>query len=101
MGSAKTGPNQSGPGSHVATASFAVDPATAGRGIGRALGTYVLEHARERGFRAMQFNAVVAANTRAVGLWHSLGFTTVGIVPEAFALPDATFTGLHVMHREL
>lgn len=44
---------------------------------------------------------MVATNTRAVGLWHSLGFTTVGIVPEAFALPDGSFTGLHVMHRTL
>lgn len=101
VGSAKTGPNQPGPGAHVATASFAVDPAAAGRGTGRALGTHVLEHARARGFRAMQFNAVVATNTRAVGLWHSLGFATVGVVPEAFALPDGSFTGLHVMHREL
>ena len=101
VGSARTGPNQQGPGSHVATASFAVDPATAGRGTGRALGAHVLAFARAQGYRSMQFNAVVATNTRAVGLWHSLGFATVGVVPQAFALPDGTLTGLHVMHREL
>ena len=38
VGSAKAGPNRPGPGSHVATASFMVDPAHAGKGIGRALG---------------------------------------------------------------
>ena len=101
VGSAKTGPNQGGPGAHVATASFVVDPDAAGRGTGRALGVAVLEWARRAGFRSMQFNAVVATNTRALGLWRSLGFETVGIVPEAFALPDGTLTGLHVMHRVL
>ena len=101
VGTAKTGPNQPGPGSHVATASFAVDPARAGRGTGRALGEHVLELARAQGYSAMQFNAVVQTNTRAVALWHALGFRTVGVVPDAFTLPDGATTGLHVMHRRL
>lgn len=101
VGTAKTGPNQPGPGAHVATASFAVDPARAGRGTGRALGGHVLDLARSLGYRAMQFNAVVESNTRAVALWHSLGFVTVGVVPDAFVLPDGSTTGLHVMHRRL
>lgn len=101
VGTAKTGPNQPGPGSHVATASFAVDPGEAGRGTGRALGEHVLALARADGYAAMQFNAVVATNTRAVALWHSLGFATVGTVPGAFTLPDGATTGLHVMHRYL
>ena len=49
----------------------------------------------------MQFNAVVETNERAVGLWRSLGFETIGTVPEAFRLPDGSLTGLHVMHRRL
>lgn len=101
VGTAKTGPNQPGPGSHVATASFAVDAARAGRGTGRALGEHVLDLARAAGYAAMQFNAVVETNTRAVALWHSLGFDTVGVVPDAFTLPDGSTTGLHVMHRHL
>ncbi|ALE72899.1 GCN5-related N-acetyltransferase [Pseudonocardia sp. Ae168_Ps1] len=101
VGTAKTGPNQPGPGSHVATASFAVDPERAGRGTGRALGEHVVALAGSLGYTAMQFNAVVATNTRAVALWHSLGFATVGIVPDAFRLPDGSTTGLHVMHRRL
>ncbi|BBG03196.1 MULTISPECIES: GNAT family N-acetyltransferase [Pseudonocardia] len=101
VGTAKTGPNQPGPGSHVATASFAVDPQRAGRGTGRALGEHIVALARSLGYSAMQFNAVVQSNTRAVALWHSLGFATIGIVPDAFTLPDGTTTGLHVMHRYL
>lgn len=101
VGSAKMGPNQHGPGAHVATASFAVAPAASGRGTGRALGAYMLDWARGQGYRSVQFNAVVQTNTRAVELWRSLGFATVGTVPDAFALPDGTFTGLHVMYRPL
>ena len=35
LGSAKMGPNRPGRGAHVATGSFMVDPAAAGRGVGR------------------------------------------------------------------
>ena len=101
VGSANAYANRPGPGDHVASASFMVDPARAGRGAGRALGDAVLDWARSEGFAAMQFNAVVETNERAVGLWRSLGFETIGTVPEAFRLPDGSLTGLHVMHRRL
>ncbi len=101
IGSANAYANRPGAGSHVASASFMVDPARAGRGAGRALGEAVLEWASAAGFAAMQFNAVVETNERAVGLWRSLGFEVIGTVPEAFRLPDGTFTGLHVMYRRL
>jgi L-amino acid N-acyltransferase YncA len=101
LGSAKAGPNRTGRGSHVATASFMVDPEQRGRGIGRALGEHVLEWARASGFRAMQFNAVVETNTGAVRLWRSLGFEIVGTVPEAFDHRELGLVGLHVMHLRL
>jgi L-amino acid N-acyltransferase YncA len=101
IGSANAYANRPGAGSHVASASFMVDPARAGRGAGRALGAAVLGWAAAAGFDAMQFNAVVETNERAVGLWRSLGFEVIGTVPEAFGLPDGTFTGLHVMYRRL
>ncbi|QGN47955.1 GNAT family N-acetyltransferase [Micromonospora sp. WMMD558] len=101
LGSGKLVPNQAGPGGHVANASFMVDPAAGGRGVGRALGAYVLDLARAEGYRAMQFNAVVATNTRAVALWRSLGFDVVGRVPEGFRHPTEGYVDLLVMHRFL
>lgn len=101
LGTAKMGPNHMGPASHISSASFMVHPAHSGRGVGRALGNHVLDRAREDGYRAMQFNAVVSTNTRAVGLWRSLGFEILGTLPEGFRHPTKGFVGLHIMYRKL
>jgi GNAT superfamily N-acetyltransferase len=101
VGTAKMGPNRPGRGSHVATASFMVDPAQAGRGVGRALGSYALDWARTAGYASMQFNAVVETNVGAVRLWKSLGFEVIGTVPEAFESATHGRVGLHVMYRRL
>ncbi len=101
LGTAKMGPNRPGPGSHVATASFMVSEEARGEGVGRALGLYALDWAREQGYAAMQFNAVVECNHVAVGLWKSLGFEVIGTVPEAFEHPTMGRVGLHVMHQRL
>jgi L-amino acid N-acyltransferase YncA len=93
--------NRPGPGSHVASASFMVDPDRAGKGVGRALGEHVIDWARESGFRAIQFNAVVETNQAAVALWRSLGFTILATVPEAFDHPRHGYVGLLIMHRFL
>lgn len=98
---AKYGPNWPGRGAHVANASFVVDPAAAGTGVGRALAEHVLAAARSDGFRAMQFNAVVETNTGAVALWQSLGFAILATVPQAFDHPTRGLVGLHIMHRFL
>ncbi|PYL98637.1 MAG: GNAT family N-acetyltransferase, partial [Verrucomicrobia bacterium] len=65
--------NQPGLGSHVANAGFMVSPSARGRGIGRAMGEHCLHEARCLGFRAMQFNFVVATNRTALRLWKDLG----------------------------
>jgi len=101
LGTAKTGPNQMGPGSHMATGSFMVAEAARGQGVGRALGEAVIARAAADGYRAMQFNAVVEANRGAVRLWRALGFEIIGTVPEAFAHPAEGLVGLHIMHRRL
>ena len=101
LGSAKMGPNRPGRGAHIATASFMVDPAHAGRGVGRALGEHVVAWARVAGFRGIQFNAVVETNHGAVHLWQALGFEILATVPEAFDHPEHGLVGLHVMCRRL
>lgn len=101
IGSAKMGPNRPGRGSHVATASFMVDPQQAGRGVGRALGEEALAWARSSGYRSMQFNAVVETNTGAVHLWQALGFRILTTVPEAFNHRAHGLVGLHVMFQSL
>ncbi|HEX3424995.1 MAG TPA: GNAT family N-acetyltransferase [Acidimicrobiales bacterium] len=101
VGSAKMGPNRPGRGSHVATASFMVDPSWQGRGIGTTLGRHVIEHCRENGYRAIQFNAVVETNAAAVCLWQTLGFEILATVPEAFDHRDHGLVGLHVMYLRL
>ena len=101
VGSAKMGPNRPGRGSHIATASFMVDPARAGRGVGRALGEHVVAWARDAGYRGIQFNAVVETNVAAVRLWQSLGFRVLATVPGAFHHPRHGYVGLHVMFLDL
>jgi GNAT superfamily N-acetyltransferase len=101
VGTANMYANRPGPGSHVASASFMVDPAHWGKGAGRALCEEALDWARQQGFRGMQFNAVAATNTRAITLYESLGFEIIGTVPGAFLHPTEGYVGLCVMYRAL
>jgi L-amino acid N-acyltransferase YncA len=99
LGSATMGPNRPGRGSHIATASFMVDPAHHGHGTGRALGRHVIAWARASGYRGMQFNAVVETNHAAVHLWQELGFEILATVPGAFNHREYGYVGLHVMFQ--
>jgi len=93
--------NQRGGGNHVANCGYATATALTGRGVARAMCEHSLKRARERGFRAMQFNFVVSTNERAVRLWQSFGFEIVGRLPKAFRHPQAGFVDAFVMYREL
>ena len=68
---------------------------------GKTLVVDSLDWARESGYAAMQFNAVVATNTDAVKLYESLGFTVVGTVPRAHELPSGERVGRRIMHVDL
>lgn len=94
-------PNQPGGGSHVANCAYVVAREAEGRGIARAMAEHSLAHARERGYRAVQFNFVVASNERAVRLWRRLGFEIVGRLPGAFDHPRLGLVDALVMHRRL
>jgi ribosomal protein S18 acetylase RimI-like enzyme len=94
-------PNQQGGGSHVANCGYITAPWATGRGVARAMCAHSLEHARARGFRAMQFNFVVSTNQRAVALWQSFGFEIVGRLPAAFSHPTEGFVDALVMYRSL
>ena len=93
--------NQQGGGAHVANCGYVTAPAAQGRGIARQMCLHSLEQARERGFRAMQFNFVVTTNERAIKLWTSLDFQIVGRLPLAFEHPTLGFVDALVMYRKL
>ena len=93
--------NQPGGGSHVANCAYMVAPAATGRGIAQEMCKHSLEHARARGFLAMQFNFVVSSNERALRLWQHLGFSIVGRLPKAFRHPALGLVDALVMHRFL
>lgn len=93
--------NQPGGGAHVANCGYMTAADAVGRGVARAMCEHSLAHARECGFRAMQFNFVVSSNERAVKLWQGLGFETVGRLPLAFQHPRLGFVDALVMFRVL
>jgi ribosomal protein S18 acetylase RimI-like enzyme len=93
--------NQAGGGRHVCNCGYMTSAAATGRGVARRMCQHSLEHARARGYRAMQFNFVVSTNERAVRLWQSLGFAIVGRLPGAFSHPGAGYVDALVMFRSL
>jgi len=94
-------PNRPGLGNHVSNAGFMVDPAARRLGVGRAMGEHALAEARRLGYRAMQFNFVIATNESALRLWEELGFKIVGTLPGAFRHADKGMVDAYVMFRSL
>jgi len=93
--------NQQGGGAHVANCGYMTASDQQGRGVARAMCEHSLGAARESGFLAMQFNFVVATNTRAVALWERLGFQIVGRLPGAFRHPSLGLVDALTMFRAL
>lgn len=94
-------PNQSGGGAHVANCGYMTSATATGRGVARRMCEHSLDHARARGYRAMQFNFVVSTNERAIKLWQSCGFEIVGRLPLAFHHPTRGYVDALVMFRPL
>ena len=93
--------NQKGGGSHVCKCGYVTAPAARGRGVARAMLAHSLDEARRAGFRAMQFNFVVATNTRAIATWERAGFDMVGRLPGAFLHPREGYVDALVMYKTL
>jgi ribosomal protein S18 acetylase RimI-like enzyme len=88
-------------GAHVANCGYVTAPWAMGRGVARAMCVFSFDRARERGFRAMQFNFVVATNEAAIHLWQSCGMAIVGRLPGAFLHPTEGYVDALVMYRTL
>jgi L-amino acid N-acyltransferase YncA len=93
--------NQAGGGAHVANCGYMTAADAQGKGVARAMCEHSIAHARERGFKAMQFNFVVSTNHRAVQLWDAMGFETVGRLPLAFRTPSGDYVDALVMFRAI
>jgi GNAT superfamily N-acetyltransferase len=93
--------NQLGGGDHVANAGYVTALEASGRGIAQQMCEHSLQQARERGFRAMQFNFVVSTNAPAVHLWQRCGFHIVGALPGAFRHPTYGDVDVLVMYQRL
>jgi ribosomal protein S18 acetylase RimI-like enzyme len=93
--------NQGGGGAHVCNCGYMTRTSSIGRGVARSMCQHSLAYARQRGYRAMQFNFVVSTNERAVRLWQSLGFEIVGRLPAAFRHPTHGYVDALVMYQQL
>lgn len=94
-------PNNVGRCAHIANASYAVKKNLRGAHIGEKLVKDCLETACKKGFRILQFNAVVASNVHAIHLYERLGFTKLGKIPGGFLLPDGNYEDIFPFYYEL
>ena len=84
-------PNNVGRCGHICNASYAVSSESRGLRIGEKLVRDCIAAAPAFGFRVLQFNAVVATNTRARRLYEKLGFTQLGTIPGGFRSKDGHY----------
>ena len=93
--------NHAGPGNHVCNCGYMVASAARGKGLATMMCEHSQQIALDLGYKAMQYNFVVASNEGAVRLWHKLGFTTVGVLPKAFNHPSKGLVDALVMYKWL
>lgn len=93
--------NAAGGGAHVCNCGYVTHIAARGQGLARAMCIASQDEARGLGYRAMQFNMVLASNVHAVALWHRLGFETIGLIPDVFEHPSQGLVDAHVMYKWL
>jgi RimJ/RimL family protein N-acetyltransferase len=94
-------PNQPALGAHVCNCGYMVPAWARGRGIATAMCRHSQVEAVRLGFKAMQFNLVVATNEVAIRLWQRLGYDIVGTLPRAFNHRTLGLVDAHVMYKWL
>lgn len=94
-------PNNVGRCGHICNASYAVRKDIRGEHIGEKLVKDCLAMAHEKGFRILQFNAVVANNVHAIHLYERLGFTRIGTVPGGFHMPDGSYEDIILFYHKV
>jgi L-amino acid N-acyltransferase YncA len=89
-------------GSHVANGSYIVNPDFCQQGFGKKIALHSIDEAKKAGYKAMQFNFVVATNIAAIKLWKSVGFNIVGTTPKSYQHQGLNkLVDSHIMHRFL
>lgn len=94
-------PNNVGRCGHICNASYAVAASGRGQGVGERLVRDCIAAAPSFGFRVLQFNAVVATNSRARRLYERLGFTQLGVIPGGFRMKDGRYEDICPYYRQL
>ena len=94
-------PNQPALGAHGCNCGYIVAENARRTGIASEMCQHSQREAIDRGFRAMQYNLVVSANTSAIRLWKRHGFEVIGILPQAFRHARLGLVDALVMYRQL
>lgn len=94
-------PNNVGRCSHICNCSYAVKASARGLGIGELLVRDSLLQGKNKGFRILQFNAVVATNKPALALYEKLGFVKLGTIPKGFLMKDGHYEDIIHHYHEL
>ena len=94
-------PNQPGGGAHICNCGFITAPSARGKGVARRMLDHALIEAKQQGYRAMQFNFVLASNQPALAIWQRNGFATIGRIPQAFLHPKQGYVDALILHRSL
>ena len=94
-------PNNIGRCGHICNASYAVKEGCRGQHIGEKLVRHCIKMGPERGFRVLQFNAVVCTNAPAIHLYEKIGFTRLGTIPGGYRLKDGSYTDIYPYCIEL
>lgn len=93
--------NQKGGGAHVCNCGYITARGAEGRGVARAMLAFSLDEAKRLGFEAMQYNFVLASNTRAIATWQKAGFIEIGRIPRAFKQGPDSYVDALILHRFL